>query len=156
MWCEIVLAAIFYMTHSYLVVAGASINQRSIAYVWAMTIFAHSMGLSASFVSCSVNIFLIEATRAIWRQCVDINQRPAIFRQDNLDSTPWRTLHIFTVAKVAQIIWSVPGPLVSFLYHAAAVWKVFLGRSNIYIGHCCDAQHVSIKSNLEICSPWKF
>ena len=65
MSCEIVLAAIFYMPHSYLVVAGASINQRFIAYVWAMTIFAHSLGLSVSFVSYSVGIFLIEASRAI-------------------------------------------------------------------------------------------
>ena len=81
MWCEIALAAIFYMSHSYLVVAGASINQRSIAYVWAITIFAHSMGLSVSFVSNSVIIFLIYATRAIWRHCVDIKQGPDIFRQ---------------------------------------------------------------------------
>ena len=53
------------MPHSYLVVAGASSNQGAIAYVWAMTIFAHSMGLSVSFVSNSDNIFLIDATRAI-------------------------------------------------------------------------------------------
>ena len=78
------------------------------------------------------------------------------FAKDNLDSTPGRALLILALAKVAKIIWSVPGPLVPFLYHAAAVRKVFQGYSNIYIGHCCDAQHVSIKSNLEICSPWKF
>ena len=75
------------------------------------------------------------------------------FASDNLDSTPGRALHIFALAKVAKIIWSVPGPLVPFLYHALAARKVFQGHSNIYIGHCCDAQHVSIKSNLEICSP---
>ena len=44
---------------------------------------------------------------------------------DNLDSTPGIALPIFASAKVAQIIWSVPVPLVSFLYHAAAAWKVF-------------------------------
>ena len=55
---------------------------------------------------------------------VSTSNRGQIFvANDYLDSTPGRALHIFALAKVAKIIWSVPGPLVPFLYHAAAVRK---------------------------------
>ena len=156
MWCEIALAAIFYMPHSYLVVAGASRNQRSIAYVWAMTIFTHSMGLSVSFVSNWVDISLIDATRAIWRHCVDIKQGPDIFRQ----WLPWKHSRESTaylcISKGGKDYLECAGTPGTIFVPCRSSAKVFQGHSNIYIGHCCDAQHVSIKSNLEICSPWKF
>ena len=58
-----------------------------------------------------------------------LNRGQIFFANDYLDSTPGRALHIFALAKVAKIIWSVPGPLVPFLYHAAAVQKFSKGTA---------------------------
>ena len=132
MWWEIVLAAIFYMPHSYLVVAGASINQRSITYVWAMIIFCTFHGTFCEFVSYSVYRVLIEAQELFDETEPTLTSGQLLSANDSLDSTPGIALHIFALAKGEEIILSVPGPLVSVLYNTAAVWMFFQGHSNIY------------------------
>ena len=58
-----------------------------------------------------------------------LNRGQIFFANDYLDSTPGRALHIFASAKVTKIIWSVPEPLVPFLYHATAVPKFSKGTA---------------------------
>ena len=58
-----------------------------------------------------------------------VNRGQIFVANDYFDSTPGRAFHIFALAKVAKIIWSVPGPLVPFLYHAAAGRKFSKGTA---------------------------
>ena len=60
-----------------------------------------------------------------------LNRGQIFFANDYLDSTPGRALHIFAWAKVAKIIWSVPGPLVTFLYNALKIQ----GQGHRWGGH---------------------